>query len=110
MTIDENKFDTLAEQTLNHFLDTIDDALGDILDVDMDNGMLTIKAESGAQYIINKHGPNRQIWVSSPLSGASHYAFDETRGGWTDTRDGESLPARLAGELSQLAGVALSLD
>ncbi len=110
MTMDENQFDGLAEATLNHLLDVIDDELGDVLEVDMENGMLTIEAETGGLYIINKHGPNRQIWMSSPLSGASHYDFDEASQSWVDSRGEERLMTRLAGELSRMTGSSISLD
>ena len=110
MTIDVNKFNGLADETLDYLLDVIDEKLGDILEVDMENGMLTIDIESGGQYIINKHGPNRQIWLSSPLSGAFHYNFDAASETWVDSRGGEGLKPRLAGELSRLTGVPFSLD
>ncbi len=110
MTIDENKFDDLADEILNHLLDVIDEKLGDQLEVDMENGMLTIEAKTGGQYIINKHGPNRQIWLSSPLSGASHYDFDAASRSWVDTRSGERLNPKLADELSLLTGTSFSLD
>ncbi len=110
MTIDESKFNGLAEATLNHLFDVIDDKLGDLLEVDMENGMLTIASETGGQYIINRHGPNRQIWLSSPLSGASHYDFDDTGQAWVDSRSGERLLPKLADELSRLTGASFILD
>ncbi|HER26212.1 MAG TPA: iron donor protein CyaY [Rhodospirillales bacterium] len=110
MTLDKNKFDGLANETLAHLLDVIDEKLGDVMEVDMENEMLTIDLENGGQYIINKHAPNRQIWLSSPLSGASHYDFDETGESWIDSRSGENLMPKLAAELARLSGMAFSLD
>ncbi len=110
MTIDVKQFDALADEILSRLLDAIDDELGDVLDVDMENGMLTIDAPSAGQYIINKHGPNRQIWMSSPASGASHYEFDAGQQAWTDTRSGEILTIKLASELSKLTDSAFNLD
>jgi len=110
MTLDSGKFDGIADETLNRLLDVIDDKLGDQFEVDMENGMLTIETDTGGQYIINKHGPNRQIWLSSPISGASHYEFDENARAWVNTRGGESLTLKLSEELSGLANVAFSLD
>ena len=91
-------------------MDVIDAELGDDLDVDLEGGILTIELESGGQYVINKHGPNRQIWMSSPKSGATHYDYDADRDAWTGTRDGADLATRLAGELAALTGTAVSLD
>ena len=110
MTLDIGNFDGIADETLNHLLDVIDDQLGDRFEVDMENGMLTIETDTGGHYIINKHGPNRQIWLSSPVSGASHYEFNEDSRSWVDTRSGESLTLKLSEELSGLAGVAFTLD
>ena len=31
-------------------------------------------------YVLNKQGPNRQIWVSSPVSGPLRFDFDEVGG------------------------------
>ena len=31
-------------------------------------------------WVVNKHAPTRQIWLSSPKSGARHYAFDAAVG------------------------------
>ena len=54
-------------------------------------------------WVVNKHAPTRQIWLSSPKSGARHYAFDAASGLWKDTRGGDDLLAHLSAEL----GVAL---
>jgi len=110
MNTDDISFDTVADETLNRLLDAIDDKLGDLLEVDMENGMLTIEAASGGQYIVNKHAPNRQIWLSSPASGASHYNYDTAKKAWIDSRDGESLTVKLAAELSTLTATPFSLD
>jgi frataxin len=48
---------------------------------------------------VNKHGPTKQIWLSSPKSGARHYGFDAVRGQWRDTRGDSDLLSILAGEL-----------
>ena len=108
MTLDDTAFEKTADDTLATFLDAIDEALGDRLDVDLQGGILTIELEAGGQYVINKHGPNRQIWMSSPKSGASHYDFDEAAGAWCDTRSGARLDVVLAGELAAFGPVELS--
>ena len=109
MSLDESTFETVAAKSLERFMDAIEGALGDVLDVDLQGGILTIELDSGGQYVINKHGPNRQIWMSSPFSGASHYDYDGETGGWVSTRDGGSLADVLAGELTKAAGVAFTL-
>jgi len=111
MSLDESTFTTLADATLADLFDTIDEVLGDVIDVDLEGGILTLELETGGQYVINKHAPNRQIWMSSPKSGATHY--DHTPGPeggrWTGTRDGGDLQQVLAGELTALTGTAIDL-
>lgn len=36
-------------------------------------GVLNINAPDVGSYVINKQPPNRQIWLSSPISGQKHY-------------------------------------
>lgn len=92
-------FETLADSLLA----TLEDALADHVDAELQGGILTVEAEAGT-WIVNKHAPTQQIWLSSPVSGAKHYAFDAAAGRWQDTRGGDDLLAVLAAEL----GVALS--
>ena len=65
--------------------------------------MLTVEGEDGT-WLINKHAPTRQIWLSSPQAGARHYTFERATGQWRDTRGGGDLIDDLSGEL----GVALA--
>ena len=67
-------------------------------------GILGIELENGAQYVINMNAPNCEIWMSSPLSGASHYYLDDDQKTWVDTRSGDKFYELLAQELSQAAG------
>ena len=103
MITDGEIFENIAEKTLNMLLDRIDDALGDAFDVDLNGGILIIELENTAQYIINKNAPNYEIWMSSPLSGASHYYLDEDLETWVDTRNGDKFFEKLSQELSQCA-------
>ena len=104
MITDGEIFENIAEKTLNMLLDRIDDALGDAFDVDLNGGILIIELENTAQYIINKNAPNYEIWMSSPLSGASHYYLEDDLKTWVDTRSGNKLFDKLAQELSQSSG------
>jgi frataxin len=71
-------------------------------DAELQGGILTVDGEDGT-WIVNKHAPTRQVWLSSPRSGARHYAFDAASGQWKDTRGGTDLLSHLSAEL----GVAL---
>ena len=109
MPSDDKAFETLAEKTLQDLLEQVDDALGDQIDVDLDGSILSIELESGGQYIINKQAPNREIWMSSPISGAKHFFYDEDVNAWIDTRGSENFYELLSAELSQASGRAFAL-
>ncbi len=108
--MDERAFETLAERTLSRYFDRIETALGDEVEVELRGGVLTIELADGRQYVINKHVPNQQIWLSSPVSGASHYAWDETAKAWLSTRGPERLGQVLAGELTTATGTDVAFD
>src|SRR5690349_22975413 len=91
----EQAFETLADSLLESLEEEIDDA-------ELQGGILTIDGDDGT-WIVNKHAPTKQIWLSSPKSGARHYAFDAGSGHWQDTRGGADLLTHLSAEL----GVAL---
>ncbi|MGE5477090.1 MAG: iron donor protein CyaY [Bacteroidales bacterium] len=106
MTMEDSNFNILAEEMLECLNDGVDDALGDEIDVDMQGGILTLTLSDGGQYIINKHAPNREIWMSSPVSGATHFACHDGR--WISTRDATRvLDEMLAAELQAKYGVAV---
>jgi frataxin len=113
MAMDQSAFERLATALLEDFFDAIDASLGDELDVDYEGGILTIKLSDGRTFLLNKHAPNREIWLSSPVSGAWHFAYVEGEEIWRSTRPVSSGPdtlaARLEAELNELTGGGLDL-
>ena len=105
--MDNSQFESLADATLARVQAAVEAAPGGSLDGELVSGILTIEAESGGKYLLNKHGPNRQIWLSSPVSGAWHFAWSEDEQAWISTRGGERLDALLGSELSEAAGEAI---
>ncbi len=93
--------DSAFESLANSVLEALEEGLGD--DAVLQGGILTVESDAGT-WIVNKHAPTRQIWLSSPKSGACHYAFEPGSGLWQDTRGGADLLTTLSGEL----GVPLS--
>jgi frataxin len=91
----DSAFETLADSLLA----TLEEALGEHVDAELQGGILTVEGDAGT-WIVNKHAPTRQIWLSSPVSGARHYAFDATTGHWQDTRGSGDLLGTLGAELS----------
>ncbi len=105
---DQPQFELLAERTLEALAEAIEDADADA-DVELEDGVLTVEMADGRIFLLNRHAPLRQLWLSSPVSGASHYAHDAAAGGWRSTRDGSDLLERLRDEFRQVAGVNLNL-
>jgi frataxin len=89
--------DTAFERLADSLLAALEDAIGSEADAELQGGILTIDGDDGT-WVINKHAPTRQIWVSSPRSGARHFAFDAGSGQWRDTRGGPELLALLSDE------------
>jgi frataxin len=107
--MDASRFESLAEATLTRLQATIEEQSQGDIDAELAGGILTLELESGAKYLLNKHGPNHQLWLASPASGAWHFAWSEADQAWVSTRGGERLDELLSGELSQASGRSLSL-
>jgi len=101
--MDQSQFETLAGETLDALFEALDEGAGDDAEVEFEGGILTIELADGGQYVINRHSANKQIWVSSPKSGAWH--FERREDAWVSTRGDERLDALLGGEF----GIALTL-
>lgn len=76
--------------------------------IHMQDGVLTVNLGQHGTYVLNKQGPNRQIWSSSPVSGPVRY--DWIHGKWVYKRDGHELFERFSKELSQLLGLDITLS
>ena len=110
--MDEPEFERQAGKVLDRLMQEIEDQAMDDLDVDLEGGILSVVLPDGGTYLVNKHTPNREIWLSSPKSGAWHFRHDPDAG-WISTRvvEGErpQLHRLLADELAAAIGNPLTL-
>jgi frataxin len=110
--MDEPEFERAAGKVLNGLMAQIEDQAED-LEVDLQGGILTIELPSGGQYLLNKHAPNREIWLSSPKSGAWHFRHDP-EAGWVSTRVVDDarpqLHRLLSDELADAIGSPVTLS
>jgi frataxin len=84
--MDESFYHKVADAALAKLLDFAEKLEESYdIEVEIDSGVLTITLPSKRQYVINKHTPSRQIWVSSPQSGAGYFEF----------KDNQWLPKRI---------------
>jgi frataxin len=107
--MNQDEFERRAGQVLDSLFEQVEEQLGDWLDVEIAGGILQIELADGGTYIINKHAPNREIWVSSPKSGAWHFASADGHA-WRSTRGAEDLVKLLADELGSASGRPIVLE
>lgn len=66
---------------------------------------MTVKIPGKGTYVINKQPPNKQIWLSSPVSGPKRFDYVVTNEGQEDKQDtgaGEWVYLRDGTTLSEL--------
>ncbi|BBN17588.1 frataxin [Marchantia polymorpha subsp. ruderalis] len=112
--LDEEYFHDLADDVLHNLQEKIEilgeDLNVDGFDCDYADGVLTVRLGSLGTYVINKQTPNRQIWLSSPVSGPGRFDWVASRKVWVYRRTQDELVLLLEKELSQLLGTSIQLS
>jgi CyaY protein len=106
----DTEFLRLADATLAAIGAALDDAIADSdADVDwsLNDGILEIDCGDKGKLIVNRHVPNREIWVAARSGGYHYRAVD---GQWRDTRSADDLASALARLLKQQAGLDVDLS
>ena len=75
-------------------------------DWSLNDGILEIECADGSKLIVNRHVPNREIWVAARAGG---FHFRAHAGSWRDTRSGGELSAQLTELLREQAGLVVDL-
>jgi len=105
----ESDFITSADATLDAIGRALDAALAHSdadVDWNLNDGILEIEGEDGGKLIVNRHAPNREIWVAA-RSGGFHFG---ARGGlWIDARSGDELGTALARLLQAQMGLEVAV-
>lgn len=111
-----NISDEQYEELSNEYIDLIVEKLEQLqeekenVDVEYSSGVLTLKFPPAGTYVINKQPPNKQIWLSSPISGPKRYDYaiwsegqdskeGTGAGSWVYLRDSSTLADLLETEL-----------
>ncbi|XP_012479773.1 frataxin, mitochondrial [Gossypium raimondii] len=110
----EDEFHRIANSTIHDLQEKLEE-YGDIVDmdgfdVDYGNEVLTLKLGALGTYVMNKQTPNRQIWLSSPISGPSRFDWDHDTQAWVYRRTKANLFKLLESELEQLCGEPVNLS
>lgn len=99
--MNDSEFIDLTDAVLARIENAIDDA-----DLDADfvrnGGVLELEFDSGAKVIINRHEPNRELWIAA-RSGGFHFGLKDD-GSWINARNGEEFFAALQALISEAAG------
>ncbi|KAJ4976001.1 hypothetical protein NE237_001107 [Protea cynaroides] len=109
--LEEEEFHRLADATIEDLQEKLeeygDHVQIDGFDIDYANQVLTLKLGNLGTYVLNKQTPNRQIWLSSPVSGPSRFDWDRSSQSWIYRRTKANLIRLLESELEQLFGKTL---
>lgn len=97
----ENEFNELADAVFERIEAALD---GTDIDYDSNGSVLEMEFADGSKVIVNRHVPNREIWLAA-RSGGFHYAYVDGR--WLSQRDGSELYGRLAELVKQGSGEIL---
>ncbi|GAA5848928.1 hypothetical protein JCM9279_004667 [Rhodotorula babjevae] len=124
----ERQYHDLSNKTMDSLTEYLEEELEDLdlpgLDVEYSaeltlcktstcgkSGVLTLKLGDKGTYVINKQPPNKQIWLSSPVSGPKRYDYDSAQRVWFYARDGTTMHDLLNTELrDKLGDEAIEVD
>jgi len=105
----ETEFIAAADPTLAPIGLALDAALetgNAAVDWNLNDGILETECADGSKLIVNRHVPNRELWVAA-RAGGFHFRADA--GLWRDTRSGDDLASVLAKLLRAQGGLTLTL-
>ena len=88
----ESEFNELTDAVFERIEQTID-ASGTDIECSLNGPVMELEFDDDSKIIINRHGPNQEIWLAAK-SGGFHYAMQDGR--WMSKRDGSELFGKLA--------------
>lgn len=100
----ESDFNALADAVFSRIEQTVD-ASGADVECTLNGPVMELEFENGSKIIINRHGPNQEIWLAA-RSGGFHYAWQD--GKWLSRRDGSELFSMLSGLIREGCGESLT--
>lgn len=88
----ESEFNELSDAIFERIQQTLD-ASGLDIECNLNGPVLELEFEDGSKVIINRHAPNREIWLAAK-SGGFHFSLQD--GSWISKRDRSELFGRLS--------------
>jgi len=113
--VDSAAFECACSETLDSLCEFFEDIIESTpifktADVSFGDGVLTVNLDTHGIYVINRQSPNKQIWLSSPISGPKRYDFVPSRNGWVYRHDRKTLHGLLKEELSSITKTSIDLS
>eukprot|EP00850_Spirogloea_muscicola_P016848 SM000140S00597 [mRNA] locus=s140:96247:97806:+ [translate_table: standard] len=104
---EEGNYHHVADSELHHLQERLEEYGEDLLevegfDLEVSQGVLTMRLGKLGTYVLNKQTPNRQLWLSSPVSGPARFDWHPEKGQWIYRRTQAELRSLLQHELSSL--------
>jgi frataxin len=85
-----DEWDDRLNSALADLENQCEERFGDEAAIDLEDGVLRLEMPDGRVFLFNRHSPLKQLWLSSPLSGAWHFTYapfvDKKIGDWRSTR------------------------
>ncbi len=101
--MNESEFETFVTSYLEKIFEQVEEMYDDDLeDLEFNDGILNIKLEDGRTFLLNRHLPNQEIWMSSPLSSGTHYKYQDAEKKWICIRTQNELESLLFNELKSV--------
>ena len=110
--------ETLYHLEADRVMDVVTDLCDELVDVTDDD--FDFKTASGVLnidfgpkigvWVLNKQAPNRELWLSSPISGPYHFQYDRQGTKWVSRKDGKCLFDVLQSEFSHTVGSEIEFD
>lgn len=108
--INDIEFRHQVQSTLQFLEESLEQQLDDQSDIDAREESLQITLSSGQTWLLNRHSPSHELWLSSPIKGGLHFGWCDQNHQWISTRTTrDELLDFLEKDLSAALGFALQL-
>lgn len=99
--ISASEYGRIADEYLENMSDELEELSMDHegIEIELVQGVLTVTVPPNGTYVINRQPANKQIWLSSPISGPNR--FDSIQSKWIALKDGSSLTEIMENEISE---------
>jgi CyaY protein len=105
--MNDSEFLDLTDAILDRIENAVDEA-GLDADYVRNGGVLELEFDSGAKIVVNRHAPNRELWIAA-RSGGFHFGLKDD-GRWINARDGQEFFTALSALIAAAAGAPFQLE